>query len=131
MEMQRKYKNEESDNINLIESWINRIDFNNESREVHFEFEWTEGDSLTCVCNIFSNFEMRTSYSPYGSLGALEISGFSYLKRNNGYIIQFNFDYPPSIGYIKLYCKDFYFITSSPPIQKGGNDNRIDNGSEQ
>ena len=57
-------------------------------------------------------------------LNRLEITDFSYLEDDEGYIVQFNFDSYP-IGYIRFHCSEFSFETPSLPMNCGYNAHRI------
>lgn len=127
MEKQLEFKNEETDSVNLFESKIISMIFNYETSRIEFIIDWTEGDHVRIFfeeCrDLIINLEHHTDFDD-NLLGALEITGFSYKRLNDGYIIQFNFDFNLT-GKVKFKCMDFTFYTPSVPMQNGGNDNLI------
>lgn len=136
MEMQQKnkkyiYKNEETDLVNLHDCCIKSIRFNKFA--TYFYIDWHEGyGSFIIKClypelieyNFSSRDEKITKYYQNYVINHLEITGFSYLKEKDGYIIQFDFDNYP-IGYIRLCCSEFIFECPNLPTSSGGNDHRI------
>ena len=126
------YKNEETDSVNLHECCIKSIRFNKFA--THFYVDWHEGYGtfvIKCLYpeqieyNITSNYIKKTGNCHNNVvINHLEITSFSYLKENDGYTIQFNFDNYP-IGYIRLHCIEFIFECPSPPLAPGGNEHRI------
>lgn len=120
------YKNEDTDNVNLYESGIVGIHFNNGATQIVFDIDWSESyDAFSIVCNYCSMLDFCFKHEDE-HLGELTITGFSYIKKvdGEGYTIQFNFDYTPR-GYIRLYCYEFYFHVPSSPSIAGGNNHRI------
>lgn len=138
MEIQSKnkqkwiYRNEETDLVNLHDCCIKSIRF--KKFATHFYVDWHEGyGSFVIKClypelieyNFTSNDSSTTKFHQHNVvINHLEITGFSYLKENDGYTIQFNFDNYP-IGYIRLHCSDFIFECPSHPLSLGGNEHRI------
>lgn len=137
MDMQQKnrkkyiYKNEETDLVNIHECCIKNIKFNKFA--THFYIDWHEGyGSFVIKClypelieyNFTSKDERITKYYDHCVINHLEITAFSYLKENNGYTIQFDFDNYP-IGYIRLHCSEFIFECPNEPLSLGGNEHRI------
>lgn len=118
------YKNEETDAVNLFESSIIGIHFNNMGIQITFDIDWQEGyGSFNIVCNNCHSIDFCFKQEDE-HLGELCITGFSYLKTDKEYTLQFNFDFTPK-GYIRLNCYEFYFHVPSSPLQRGGNNHRI------
>ena len=120
------YKNEATDCVNLFESAIIGIHFNNRGTQIVFDIDWLEGDGdgpFTVECDCCHSIDFCFKHEDE-QLGELCITGFSYLKTDKEYTIQFNFDFTPK-GYIRLNCCDFYFHVPSSPLQEGGNNHRI------
>lgn len=127
MKQQLKYKNEETDNVNLFESKIVGIKLDAKTSNIELTIDWTEGDNITALfencCELEINLRHHSQF-PDNVIGVLEISGFSYKKCDNDYIIQYDFDFN-LMGQIRFKCNHFVFFTSTIPIQNGGNDNLI------
>ena len=104
--MQKEYINENTDRINIYESRIRvlQADSNN---------------NIVIIIRLVHNPQFDKEV-----IGVLEITGFSYIKEGEKYIVQFNFDFNP-IGIIRIKCTKFAFFVSSEPFSMGGNDNRI------
>jgi len=124
--MQKEYINENTDRINIYESRIRvlQADSNN---NIVIIIDWSEGDPIKMVCEDTSDITIRLVHNPQFDkevIGVLEITGFSYIKEGEKYIVQFNFDFNP-IGIIRIKCTKFAFFVSSEPFSMGGNDNRI------
>ena len=122
-------KNEETDAINLFESKIVKFLFDREGNHVTFIIDWSECDEeIKLVCNYCTNYHSEINtlecYSDFLCTGFL-ITGFSYKKTSDGYIVQINFDLFVR-GFIKFKCADFFIETESEPLQQGGNDNLIE-----
>jgi len=129
MEMHYKYVNEDTDRVNLYESTILSIEKDDNKHEIKFIVDWTEGDPYVIVkCEKCSNLIINLSHNNRYEkkwIGTLEITGFSYIKKKDVYIVQFDFEHILS-GYIRLECHNFIFLTPSKPINIGGNDNLIE-----
>lgn len=123
-----KYVNEETDCVNLYESTILSIENVFTNKEIVFTIDWLEGNPYVILkCTTCSNMEIDIKHNDcYGMdwIGSFEISGFSYLRRGDNYIIQFNFEHA-LMGYIRITCKSFVCLTPSEPLSSGGNDNLI------
>lgn len=123
MEMQKKYNNEETDNVNIYESKIIQI-LSDTKNNLEFVVDWLEGDFVKLLFEGVSNIVFDLSRNPiYGDelLTSLEIRGFSYKWAENFYDIQFNFD-TDFLGTIGFKCRNFSFYVPSPPLTVGGND---------
>lgn len=119
--------NEETDNVNLYESDFVSIESDSSLRVTKILVDWCEGDPyLELICENCSDFNLEISKDPdYENWsGQLEITGFSYLKTNEGYIVQINFD-RHNIGFIQLKCSKFFINTPEEPKTEGGNSHRI------
>ena len=124
--MRRKYMNEETDNVNVYESKIACM-YRGLNNTMVIIIDWLEGDPIKVVCEDTSDVIVRLKHNPQyerNVIGVLEITGFSYMRTNVGYVVQFNFDHNLE-GIIRVECKEFYFMVSSEPLSMGGNDNRI------
>lgn len=121
-----KYRNDETDKVNIIESSITGIYFDNENYQIELEVNWSEGLPINIICEDVSNYSIDfENISEYGcDIGDLEIRGWSYIKNKDKWIVQFDFEFNPK-GIIKISCSDFYFDVLSEPYSKGGNDNLI------
>lgn len=124
------FRNEETDAVSIYESTIKGIFF--KKYVTCFCVDWHDGyGSFYIKCfypekieyNFTSKNEKMNHYQ-HCVINHLEITGFSYLKENDGYTLQFNFDNYP-IGYIRLHCSEFIFECPSTPTIMGGNDHRI------
>lgn len=120
------FRNNATDKINIIESAMTEILFDSENCQIEFEVDWCEGFPIKVVCEEVSNYSIDLeNISEQGfDIGNLEIRGWSYMKNNDKWIIQFNFEFNPK-GIIKISCSDFYFDVPSKPYSEGGNDNLI------
>ncbi len=113
------YKNEEIDSIILDESFIQGFNWINDNDGLEMDIDWNGQQDLvdifdfmnvktklkfSLVYNIQFNFEFKGQCT----MGALEITSFSYIKKLSNYEIEFKFDFSP-VGYIKFNCNDFYF----------------------
>lgn len=121
------YINEETDKVSIYESCIKEISFN--QSETVFYIDWSQGYGDFLVrCSypesVEYNFTTKTDKPNNIVLNHLEITDFSYLKDENGYTIQFNFDNYP-IGYIRMHCTKFCFESPSLPLCSGENGHRI------
>ena len=121
--------NEETDNVNLYESDFVSIESDSSLRVTKILVDWCEGDPyLELICENCSgfNFEIAKDPDPHyeNFCGQLEITGFSYLKTKEGYIVQINFD-RVNIGFIQLKCSKFFINTPEEPKTEGGNSHRI------
>ena len=99
MDLERKYNvyiNEQTDNVSLHESCIKKVIFN--SFETVFYVDWSQGYGDFLIRCLYPelveyNFSTINEYLPRNTvLNYLEITEFSYLKEENGYTIQINFD---------------------------------------
>lgn len=128
MERLYKYMNEETDCVNLYESTILSIENDLNNKEILFIIDWTEGNPYVLLkCKTYSNVEINILHNEkYGKdwIGTFEITGFSYIKREDNYTVQFNFEHTLT-GYIRIECKSFVCFTPSEPLSCGGNDNLI------
>ena len=117
------YKNEEIDKIVLEESGIKGIkwieDTNTNPVNIEIEIDWNGQQDLvesfdfmnirtklffSLVHNAKFDFEFKNPYT----IGKIEITNFSYIKKEHVYTIEFKFDSSP-VGFIKFNCVDFYF----------------------
>lgn len=131
MDLERKYNvyiNEQTDNVSLHESCIKKVIFN--SFETVFYVDWSQGYGDFLIRCLYPelveyNFSTINEYLPRNTvLNYLEITEFSYLKDENGYTIQINFDNYP-VGFIRMHCSEFRFECQSLPPCAGGNGHRI------
>lgn len=128
--MRYLYINEETDAVSIYECLIKGITFS--SFETKIYIDWCQGyGSFVIKCLYptmieynFSSISEEDSNCRNMVINHLEITGFSYLKDDNGYFIQFNFDNYP-IGYIRMHCTQFVFDAPSLPTVAGQNDHRI------
>ena len=119
--------NEETDKVNLYESHLISMESDSSLGVTKFLVDWCEGDPyLELICENCSDFNLEIAKSPNFEkwCGQLEITGFSYLKTKEGYIVQINFDMV-CIGFIQLKCSKFFINTPEDPKQEGGNSHRI------
>ena len=126
MKMQKEYINEKTDRINVCESRI-RILQAGSNNNIVIIIDWLEGEPIKMVCEETSDITIRLARNPQFEkevIGILEITSFSYIKKDEKYIVQFNFDFN-LVGIIRLKCTKFTFFVSSEPLSMGGNDNRI------
>ena len=121
-----KYRNDETDKVNIIESAIVEILFDSENCQMVFELDWCEGLPIKVVCEEVSNYSIDfENITEQGSdIGDIGIQGWSYIQNKDKWIIQFNIGFNPK-GIIKISCSDFYFDVPSKPYSEGGNDNLI------
>lgn len=120
------YINEKTDAINLFESAICAVYFDHAKSKITFELDWTEGYGrfiIECIHCTKIDFEVRSINDNLWD--GLLITGFSYLKHNDNYTIQFNFGLEME-GYLRLSCDEFSFNVPSSPLQAGGNNHLID-----
>lgn len=119
------YLNEQTDEINLFESLIIDVIFNQKDETITFLVDWTENETpITVRCHYCSNCIFNICSTDNFVCTGLLITGFSYEKIDDYYIVQFNFDLNMK-GFIKFKCYGFSFEVPSTPIQTGGNDKRI------
>lgn len=123
------YINEETDSVSIHECLIKNIRFNKFA--THFYIDWSQGYGtfvIKCLYPELIEYHITSSPDKIGYqncvINHLMITSFSYLKDEEGYTIQFNFDDYP-IGYIRMHCIEFIFECPSPPIAAGGNEHRI------
>ena len=121
-----KYRNDETDKVNIIESAIVEILFDSENCQMVFELDWCEGLPIKVVCEEVSNYSIDfENITEQGSdIGDIGIQGWSYIQNKDKWIIQFNIGFNPK-GIIKISWSDFYFDVPSKPYSEGGNDNLI------
>ena len=87
--------------IEMIIDWCGQEDLKDEinflkvQTKLKFEFAW----------DIDFNFKHIGSWNS----GALEITSFSFIKKEQIYEIEFRFDFSP-VGYMKFSCTDFCFV---------------------
>lgn len=129
------YKNEETDAINLFESFLSGIIFDEDKTTLTILIDWKDGsgdtqlERISFVVRYCSKFQCSILQNEYFKLPlcyGFEITGFSYKKVEEGYIVQFNFDLSTE-GYLRFYCYEFSIETVGKPLQQGGNDNLIEN----
>lgn len=125
------YTNEETDAVSIHECLIKNICFG--KFETRIYIDWSQGyGSFVVKCaypsmveynfTTISDDEFRDCHRMV--LNHLMISSFSYLKDNDGYFVQFDFDSYP-VGYIRMHCTQFTFEAPSLPLYAGGNEHRI------
>ena len=127
MEKLIKYTNEETENVNLLESYIIKIDIASDESTITFDIDWTECDVMKIVCEGCEELKMSLHRRDcYGEnyINQMEIYGFSYLKQGNNYVLSFEFNCV-SEGYISVLCKKFSFYVPSIPMEFGGNNYRL------
>lgn len=119
------YKNEETDNVNLYESSIEVIKFEDAALNIKFVVDWLESEeNLNIICRYCNSIDFSFKQTD-SKVGAPTIVGFSYLKEGLEYTVQIDFDYFGPIGYIRFKCSEFYFEVPSRPREIGGNDHCI------
>ncbi len=127
MRRQLEYINEETDNVNLFESIIVGIRMDAITSKIELTINWTEGDNISFVFENCHDLNISLKHHPNypeNEIGIIEISGFSYKRVNEEFIIQFDFDFN-LMGKIQFKCMRFVLCTPSLPMQTGGNDNLI------
>lgn len=127
MRRQLEYINEETDIVNLFESKIVGIRLDAITSKVELTINWTEGDNISFIFENCRDLKIDLKHhSAYleNEIGILEITGFSYKRVNEEFIIQFDFDFN-LMGQIQFRCMRFVLYTPSLPMQSGGNDNLI------
>ena len=121
------FVNEETDKVNLYESSFISIENDSSLKVTKILVDWCEGDPyLELICENCSDFNLEIAKdSGYENWSEqLEITGFSYLKTKDGYIVQINFD-RVNIGFIQLKCSKFFINAPEEPKTEGGNSHRI------
>lgn len=128
------YKNEETDAINLFESFFSGIIFDEDKTTLTILIDWKDGsgdtqlERISFVVRYCSKLQCSIRQNEYFKLPlcyGFEITGFSYKKVEEGYIVQFNFDLSTE-GYLRFYCYEFSIETVGKPLQQGGNDSLIE-----
>lgn len=128
------YKNEETDAINLFESFLSGIIFDEDGTTLTILIDWIDGSGDTqterisfigkyCV-NFQCDIQPFEYYKNALSVG-FEITGFSYKKLDHGYLVKFDFNLSTN-GYLRFECDEFSIETIGEPLQQGGNDNLIE-----
>lgn len=116
--MNKCFKNEEIDRINLVESGIVSLTWKNNEQDLEFIIDWCGQENLKNEFDFNSistklEFKFVTDLKlsiDYGSkMGAIEISAFSFKKGQDVYEIDFRFDFNP-VGFMKFYCNSLDFI---------------------
>lgn len=119
------YKNEQTDKVNLFESQITEIIFNQKGDSITFLIDWTEDDKKIIVrCEYCSNYRFIINSINNNLCTGLLITGFSYKKVERYYVVQFNLGLDME-GIITFNCYGFSFEVPSIPTQNGGNDGLI------
>lgn len=126
--------NEETDAINLFESKLCGINFSDDGTYLTIIIDWIDGngeedsEKITFLGKYCSNFQcsFRTLDCCLHDLSSVFfITGFSYKKLENRYLVQFNFELDVE-GYFRFECDEFSIETVGEPLQLGGNDNLIE-----
>ena len=127
MEQLLKYTNEETEDVNLLESFILKLDISPDESTITFDVDWSECDIMKIVCEECKELKMslhrRELYSD-NYINQMEIYGFSYKKQGENYFLNFEFNIV-SEGYISILCKRFSFYVPSKPMEYGGNNYRL------
>lgn len=130
-----KRVNEETDAINLFESKLCGIIFDEDGTYLTIIIDWIDGigdfesEKITFLGKYCSNFQcsFRTLDCCLRDLSSgFFITGFSYKKLERRYLVQFNFELDVD-GYFRFECDEFSIETVGEPLQPGGNDNLIEN----
>lgn len=122
-----EYINEETDNVNLFESTIIGIKLDANTSNMELTIDWTESDNISFIFENCRDLKIDLKHHSdflENETGILEITGFSYKRVNEEFIIQFDFDFN-LVGQIQFKCMRFVLYTPSLPMQSGGNDNLI------
>jgi hypothetical protein len=119
------FRNEETDKVNLYESSIESIKFEDSALKIIFVVDWLESEeNLNIVCK-YCNLMDFCFKQIDSNVNVPTIVGFSYLKEGQEYTVQINLDYFGPVGYIRLKCTEFYFEVPSLPLEIGGNNHCI------
>ncbi len=115
----KSFLNEELKTIIIDESLINGIKWGNNFEDLIINIDWCGQENLkhkidftkvktflhfSFVTEAFFNFHFKNE-----TMGALEITSFSFQKSDNIWKITFEFKFYP-IGFIRFNCNDFEFV---------------------
>jgi len=114
------FLNQELEKIIIDESLVTGISWGgNQFQDVTIDIDWCgqedlqhEIDFINSKTSLFFEFvtdlELNFIFEP-GTMGALEITSFSFESINKIWAIEFNFKFYP-VGYLKFRCNSFKFI---------------------
>lgn len=128
------YKNEETDAINLFESFLSGIIFDEDGTTLTILIDWKDGsgdtqlERISFVVRYCSKFQCSIRQNEYFKLPlcyGFEITGFSYKKLDHGYLVKFDFNLSTN-GYLRFECDEFSIEAIGEPLQRGGNDSLIE-----
>jgi|688.fasta_scaffold1509854_2 hypothetical protein len=116
----RIFKNQQLNQITLDESSIFSIKWVNENGiDLEMEIDWCGQEDLKdeidflnvvtkLVFQLVSDIDFNFKHNDIWTIGALEITNFSFNKLDERYSVEFRFDFQP-IGHIKFNCNELYF----------------------
>lgn len=116
----RIFLNEELEKINLDESLLVGVSWvGNQFQDVKIGIDWsgqanlqTEIDFINSNTSLYFEFvtdlELNLKFQP-GTMGALEISSFTFELMNEIWSVAFTFRFYP-VGYLKFKCNNLKFI---------------------
>lgn len=116
----KRYKSSEIEKINLNEGGIIGILWINDELDLRLRIDWCgqkdlqdnfdfENIKTSLTFSFATNIEFNFKFAPTQMKG-MEITSFNYfLKEDGRYEIEITMDFQP-IGFIKLFCNDFYFL---------------------
>ena len=119
--MIRVFKNKEVEQIVLDESTITSIKWLNENGiNIEMDVDWCGQEDLKndidflkvktkLIFEFASDIDFNFKHSDTYTIGALEITDFTFKKNDIRYTIDIKFDFQP-VGYIKFNCNDFQFV---------------------
>lgn len=125
------YKNEETDAVNLFESFVSGIIFDDHGTYLTILIDWIDGsgdaqtERISFTGKYCVNFQCDVQPFEYYKKAlciGFEITGFSYKKIDYGYLVQFDFNVSTK-GYLRFECEEFSIEAVGEPLQPGGNDN--------
>jgi hypothetical protein len=116
------YANQQLENIVIDESLIKSISWENKFQDVAISIDWCgqedlsqDLDFINSKASLHFDFVTGLDFSikfEQGTMGALEITSFSFEPAGGLWKIEFIFKFYP-VGYLRFTCNDFRFVIES------------------